>query len=456
LIKRMKIKVYCTSIICAVFLCLFLSCGSDSGSNSTNSGLVVAGSIDYTAEECSVSGQNEFVYQVMNDTYLWYDNVPSVDPSQFDSPEELLENIRYSELDRWSYITDQEEYNNYYEEGRYIGFGFSMLDTGVEIRVRYVFQDSPADREGMERGDRIISVNGKTVEDIEAAAEWDTIFGEDEVGVQATLQVEKPDSSQINITLEKEWVDINTILYHSILERNEVKVGYIVFNSFLMTSLDELTPVFTLFKNEGVTELVLDMRYNGGGRTLVAKYLADLIGGRNTEGNIFQKFVHNEKYSDWNSAVRFSAYSISLDLDRVIVITTGNTASASEVVINGLSPFIDVVIIGDTTSGKPVGMYGHDFCDKHISIIEFKVANADDESDYFNGIPPDCIAADDISMQFGDVLEDSLEEALNYIERGECSEGRSYASASRQVLTNNQKTRKKVRQYGLKDEIGAF
>ena len=75
----------------------------------SGSAVTVAGQIDYTAEECSVSGQNEFVYRMMNDTYLWYDNVPSVDPLQFDSPEELLENIRYSELDRWSYIADQDD-----------------------------------------------------------------------------------------------------------------------------------------------------------------------------------------------------------------------------------------------------------------------------------------------------------------------------------------------------------
>jgi len=453
----MKKKINCLPLICAAFLCLFLSCGSDSSSSSAGSGSVVAGQIDYTAEECSVSGQNEFVYRVMNDTYFWYDNVPLVDPLQFDSPEDLLENILYSDLDRWSYIADQDDYYTYYEEGQYIGFGFSLIiDTGADARIRYVFEGSPADLNGMERGDRVLAVNGKTIEEIEAADEWDTIFGEDEVGVDVNLLLEKSDTSQINITLEKEWVSINTILYHGVFEKNGVKVGYMVFNSFLMTSLNELTTVFTLFKNEGVTELVLDLRYNGGGRTVVAKYLADLIGGKNTEGNIFQKFVHNENHPDWNSSVRFSSYSISLDLDRIVVIATGSTASASEVVINGLSPFIDVVIIGDTTSGKPVGMYGHDFCDKHISLIEFKVANADDESDYFNGIPPDCIAEDDVTKQFGDVSEDSLEEALHYIEYNECSEGQRYSSAKRQVLTNDQKTRKKIRRYGLKREIGAF
>jgi len=443
-------------ILAAAMFCLFLSCGSDGGGGSSGSGSVVAGFIDYTAAECSVDGQNEFVYRLMNDTYLWYDTVPFLDPLVFDSPEDLLDNIRYGELDRWSYITDQEEYDNYYEEGRYIGFGFSLLDRGEGTVVRYVFDGSPADRSGMERGDTVIEINGKTIEEIETADEWDTVFGADEVGVTAGLLLGKPDGSREAITLEKEWININTVLHYDIFEKGGVKVGYIVFNSFLMTSLNELTPVFTLFKDEGVTELVLDLRYNGGGRTVVAKYLADLVGGKNTDGRVFQNFVHNDRYPDWDSSVRFSAYSISLDLDRLIVIATGSTASASEVVINGLRPFIDVIIIGGVTSGKPVGMYGHDFCDKHISPVEFNVTNSDGEGDYFDGIPPDCEAVDDVTRQFGDISEDSLQEALYYLDYNECSEGRTYQSADRQILTTSRKEREKIRQYGLKREIGAF
>ncbi|MBW2219108.1 MAG: PDZ domain-containing protein, partial [Deltaproteobacteria bacterium] len=400
-------------------------------------------------------GQNDFVYSVMTDTYLWYDTVPQIDLSLFDSPEDLLENIRYSELDRWSYIADQDDYYSFYEEGRYVGLGFSMINTEGEVLIMYVFNDSPADQSEMERGDRILAINEKTVEEIETNGEWDTIFGEDTVGVKVDLVVEKQGSTQ-TLSLTKDWVNINTVLYHGIIENEGVKIGYIMFKSFLMTSLDELTTVFTQFKEEGVEELILDLRYNGGGRSVVAKYLADLIGGENTNGKIFQKFIHNDRHANWNNSISFSEYSISLDLERVIVIATGSTASASEMVINGLKPFIDVVVIGDTTSGKPVGMYGHDFCDKHISLIEFKIANADDEGDYFSGIDPDCISDDDFTKQLGDAGEDSLKEALYYIACDECSEGRSYTSAKRQMLTNKKKTRKQIRRYGLKGEIGAF
>ncbi|MBW1893142.1 MAG: PDZ domain-containing protein [Deltaproteobacteria bacterium] len=451
----MKKKTCCLLVTFTAFLCLLLSCGSDSGSSISDTDLVVAGQISYTAEECSIEGQNDFVYRVMTDTYLWYDTVPQIDLSLFDSPEDLLENIRYSELDRWSYIADQDDYYSFYEEGRYVGLGFSMINTEGEVLIMYVFNDSPADQSEMERGDRILAINEKTVEEIETNGEWDTIFGEDTVGVKVDLVVEKQGSTQ-TLSLTKDWVNINTVLYHGIIENEGVKIGYIMFKSFLMTSLDELTTVFTQFKEEGVEELILDLRYNGGGRSVVAKYLADLIGGENTNGKIFQKFIHNDRHANWNNSISFSEYSISLDLERVIVIATGSTASASEMVINGLKPFIDVVVIGDTTSGKPVGMYGHDFCDKHISLIEFKIANADDEGDYFSGIDPDCISDDDFTKQLGDAGEDSLKEALYYIACDECSEGRSYTSAKRQMLTNKKKTRKQIRRYGLKGEIGAF
>ncbi len=369
-------------IFIAALLFPLLSCSSDSGSSVVDTDLVVAGQIPYSAEECSVEGQNEFVYRLMTDTYLWYDEVSPVEPSSFDSPEELLDTIRYAELDKWSYISDQDDYYAFYNEGRYIGLGFYMIYyTDVEALIMYVYNDSPAHNSGVGRGDRILEINEKTVEEIEANNEWDTIFGEDAVGVQVHLLLEKPDNTQLDITIEKDWVDINTVLYHDIIENEGVKVGYIVFKSFLMTSLDELTPVFTWFREEGVVELVLDLRYNGGGRTAVAKYLADLIGGESTDEKIFQKFIHNDRHTDWNSNIKFSTYPISLDLDRVVVIATELTASASEMVINGLRPFMDVIVIGGTTARKPAGMYGHDFCDKHSSLIEFKLANANEQLD---------------------------------------------------------------------------
>jgi hypothetical protein len=130
-----------------------------------------------------------------------------------------------------------------------------------------------------------------------------------------------------------------------------------------------------------------------------------------------------------------------------MVITSSLTASASEGLINGLRPFIDVVLIGDTTTGKPVGMYGHNFCDKRLVPIEFKISNAQDLSDYYNGISPSCTSADDISRNFGDLEEDSLNDVLYYILNGECSD---------QPIQKTGKHKKMIHLRGFRGEIGSF
>jgi carboxyl-terminal processing protease len=446
----------CWLFACAL-ICQLLSCGNENQNVPDSGSDTIAGQISYNVSDCSVSGQNEFVYRLMKDTYLWYNHVPDTDLSLFDSPEALLSDIRYSDLDRWSYISDMDEYYAYYEEGKYIGLGFSLLyDSESGARIMFVYNDSPAHNSGLARGDRLVEINGMTIEEVEAEDTWDTVFGEDIEGVQVTLLIEKPDESRQELLLVKETVEINTVLHHDVLEIGNKKIGYIVFTRFLMTSLEELTPVFTRFKNEGVDELILDLRYNGGGRVVVAKYLADLIAGENADDMIFQKYIHNDKYRDWDDVITFSRYPVSLNLSRLIVIATNKTASASEMLVNGLKPFLDVVVVGGATTGKPVGMYGHDFCDKHISPIEFKVANANDESDYFSGINPACVSDDDFERQLGDIEEDALKEALYYIAMDECSEGSRFAEAKKQFSERKEKRLKAVIRHGLKGEIGAF
>jgi hypothetical protein len=153
----------------------------------------------------------------------------------------------------------------------------------------------------------------------------------------------------------------------------------------------------------------------------VAQYLAGLIGGYRTEGQVFTQFFHNDKNAALNRVMRFGLPEHALGLERVIVITTRSSASASELLINALRPFIDVVIVGETTYGKPVGQYGFDFCDKVLVPVAFTLRNALGYGDYFGGFAPDCAAADDYEHPLGDVAEASLAEALHFIDTGRCS-----------------------------------
>ncbi|MDM8548512.1 S41 family peptidase [Desulfobacterales bacterium HSG2] len=401
---------------------------------------------------CPVEEQNKFVYEVMKDTYLWYDKVPEIDYRSYASPQSLLEDMKYKDLDKWSYITSTEAHYAYFEKGRYIGAGFSpQFDRKGDCRISFVHEDSPADKAGLKRSDKLLEINDKTLSEIRLDDLWNTIFGENEPDVKVQLKIEDPKGGIRELNLEKEWLTTDPILFYDILESNGLKVGYLVFNTFVETALEELDTVFAYFKESEIDELVLDLRYNRGGEISVARHLASLIAGDRAFGKPFAKSVHNSRYMGWNETTRFTKPESALSLDRVVCITTASTCSASELVMNGLEPFVDVISIGDTTRGKPVGMYGWDFCGIHIAPAEFSTVNAQDEGDYFEGIPPACYADDDLTRQFGDTEEASLKEALYYISNGTCTDE---SGSSRPKQTGN--PHEEIRVDGLKRDIGAF
>ena len=423
--------------------------------NNTKSGMTVMDN-RYVRYEypmtCSVEEQNEFVYNVMTGTYLWYDKVPKVDYANYASPEELLEDIRYKELDKWSYVTSAEEHYAYMEEGRYVGagFGFGYDDSG-NLRVRYVYRSSPADAAGLKRSDKILEIKGKTVEEIEINNLWNIVFGENKLGATVRLKIEDSEGFIRELNMKKVWVAINSVSHYDILERDGLKIGYLVFNKFLETAREELDKVFVVFNQERIDKLILDLRYNGGGRGDIAQHLASLIAGVHAEGKVFSKSVHNDNFTIWNDTDYFAHAENALDLNSIVFITTGSSCSASELVMNSLKPFIEVVSVGDTTCGKPVGMYGWDFCGMHIAPIEVRLINADDEGGYFDGISPRCYAEDDLTRQFGDAQESSLREALHYIVNGSCIE-----ESEQHTARKSDKPRKTIPLTGFRREIGAF
>jgi C-terminal processing protease CtpA/Prc len=163
------------------------------------------------------------------------------------------------------------------------------------------------------------------------------------------------------------------------------------------------------------------LRYNGGGLVDVAVHLASLIGGAPTDGQGFAEFRHNDRNTRFNETLRFRRPENALGLSRLFAITTRSSASASELVINSLRPFIPVVVIGDRTYGKPVGQYAINFCDKVLAPVSFSLVNANGQGDYFDGIATDCAAPDDIEHDLGAADEGSLGEALHYVRTGSCS-----------------------------------
>jgi C-terminal processing protease CtpA/Prc len=414
------------SCLAVLPLILNLSCGGGSESPSGPTGTASPGATG----SCSTTGQVTFVRDTLQNIYFWYKELPTPALSGFSSPEAYLEAVRYKPLDTsFSYITGKAESDAFYSDSQFIGLGFSMSRTGEsEIRFAAVFPDSPASEAGLLRGDYLLSVAGKPVADLIRTGEINTIFGANTVGVTVDLSWRSPGGSARAATLRKRLVTIPTVSDTRVIAQGNQRVGYIHFRNFVQPSVSALNTAFTQLQAEGANELVLDLRYNGGGLVSVAQQLGGLIGGVRTAGSVFCEFFHNDKNASRNSIFRFEDPPAALDLSRLVVITTRSSASASEAVVNGLRPFIPVAVVGDTTYGKPVGQYGYDFCDKVLYPVAFQVRNARGEGDYYTGIPADCAAGDDLDHALGDPSEASLAESLAWLRTGSCS-GRAAASA---------------------------
>ena len=373
------------------------------------------------ARGCTPLQQNLFVRDVMTDLYLWYREVPNVSTAAFSTPEAYLKAVRYRPLDNtFSYITSRQANDAFYSDSQFIGFGFSTLLSGSDLRVTQVFADSPAQEIGLARGARILEINGRAVSDLVRAGEIGSAFGPAEVGVVGDLVFER-DASVSRGRMVKRLVTIPTVSATTVLTVDGRKIGYVFLRNFVEPSYDALDRAFATLRAEQVSELVLDLRYNGGGLVGVAQHLASLIGGVRTNGQVFAEYFHNDRNTSRNRVIRFEPKVNALTLDRVVVITTRASASASELVINALGPFMKVWIVGDRTYGKPVGQYAMPFCDKVLAAVSFALRNADGQGDFFDGLQPDCPAPDDIDHQFGDPLEGSLHEALAVIETQQCS-----------------------------------
>jgi carboxyl-terminal processing protease len=361
----------------------------------------------------------QVLYDVMNEWYLWYDSIPQVNPGDYPSLQALLDAITLKPLDRWSTVLGTEDYKRLYEQGQYIGHGFGLIgDAEGNLRVSFVYDGSPAQSGGVARGWQVLSINGVA---ISPEADLDTLLGKNEVGVENTFQFRDPQGSTHTLTLPKEIVDINSVLYSSIIDVEGGKAGYLVYQQFLYTSMNELDAVFDEFQQNNVKEVIVDLRYNPGGQVDVAQHLASLIAGTKAIKGTFVKFVYNDKKSDRNITMPYQDLENTLTTtpERVFFITTRGSASSSEALINGLKPYVDVYLVGDDTYGKPVGAIAATYTDSTLIPITFSLYNRLGEGDYFDGIPADSYVDEDITIPFGDPQEKLLKEVVNYIATGE-------------------------------------
>ena len=355
-------------------------------------------------------------WQIMDEFYLWNETMPVINPADYTTPQDVLEALRNTTYDRFSYIEDTEAFNQYFHEGKYIGHGLSLkFAEDGKLRVAFVYKNSPADHAGIDRGWTLLSINGTNIEPF---TDYTDLLGGEQVGTVNTFVFTDLNQEQVDLSMSKQEVYINSVLHSEIFDIDGIKAAYLVFNHFIQTALPELDSIFTEYSTTGVDELILDLRYNSGGMESVYSYLAGLIGGTVTEGKVITRYVHNKKQTSRNREIRAETYFNSISVDRVLFITSRSTASASELIINGLKPFLEVRSFGDNTTGKSVGMYIWQYEDYTFVPICFKFVNANDEGDFYDGLVPDVYVTDDLTVPFGNPEEDCLKSALHYLETG--------------------------------------
>ena len=362
------------------------------------------------------------LYYIMKQWYYWYDLMPSVTKENYADPYLLLEAMRYREIDRWSFVADYDEFMAEMQ-GTFVGHGFRIgLDKSLNARIAMIYNNSPLYTEGVRRGWVVKQINGYDIASILLANDSEAYLqaiGPSDAGVTNTFLFQRPDETEVTITSTKQSFTINSVILYDTLHLSSGITGHLTFESFIEPSEDELETAFAFFKANNVQDLILDLRYNPGGFLYIAQQLASYIAGNSKTGETFAGLTYNDKNQDYNIDYPFKISSYPLTLSRLVVITTRLTASASEAVMNGLKPHLNLVSIGDTTTGKPMGMNGWTCAGTYFFWpVTFKIVNSINEGEYYDGIAPSKICNDDITHDFDDRNEECLKEAIYWLESG--------------------------------------
>lgn len=399
---------------------------------------------DEGGPECAVDDEKAFAHDLMRAWYLYPDLLPPfVDLDDFTGPAALVRamtaDARAQGIDRgWSYVASIEAVQAQ-REGAAVGFGFQAVLREDRLFLSDVYRDSAAGEVGFARGDEILAI-GETPDALEPVA---TLIAEDRLGdafgpavegLGRVFDVQPVAGERALRAISKRGFYVNPLPTIAIVPRTDVPdappLGYLHLRSFGVTdAAGALTRAFTMLVEAGVEDVVIDLRYNGGGALTIAEQLINHLAG-GLRGMPMYTQWHNAVQSPADLAVAFDAIEPRLVRPRVAFIVGPGSASASELVPSVLDPYLEVALIGDRTYGKPVGQYLFDLspCPTIVALIAFGLDNADGDGEYYEGLPYDgfagplCAAPDDLTHPQGDPLEASTAAALHWLTTGTCPE----------------------------------
>lgn len=328
--------------------------------------------------------------------------------------------------DRWSRMEPQAAFDRFFGEGRSLGYGLFLAglevagQPGRPLQVRFVEAESDAAAQGVRRGDEVLSANGRSAAEMVAANDFAPFTAERE-GDRLDLLLRR-DGAERRVTLTASAHRLRPVAGHGVHSTPQGRrMGWIVVKDMISQAESPIASAFADFKAAGVQELAIDLRYNGGGLVSVARTLASHVSAARSAERVFVRLSYNDRRAAGNDELqRFRSPAAALDLQRVYVLTGRRTCSASELVVNGLRPIVEVVTVGDGTCGKPVGFLPQSRCDTTFNVVNFEVFNANDEGRYFDGIAPTCRVAEDLQRPLGSADEPLLAAAAAHADSGRC------------------------------------
>jgi carboxyl-terminal processing protease len=396
---------------------------------------------------CSVRERQDWVTAQMREWYLFPETLPAnPNPAAFNTVQDYLDSLtataRSQRRDRFfTFITSIAEENAFFNSGSNAGIGI-RLSTDIAARRLFVaeaFENAPGFLQGLDRGTEILAI-GETEASLRPVA--DIIAAQGEAGISAALGPQNPGVTRVlrissggNTRVVSVTKADYTLLPVSnrygarIIDDGGKRVGYVNLRTFINTAENPLRDAFAQFRAQGISEVIVDFRYNGGGLVSIGELMGDLLGGNRSTSDIYSIEAFRPEKAQFNETRNFRPQPQSIGATKIAFIGTGASASASEMVINSFIPYLraNAGLIGTNTFGKPVGQIGLDRaqCDDRLRVVAFATQNAARQGDYFDGlaskVEASCQAADDVTRPLGDPQEASVRTALDYLAGRPCN-----------------------------------
>jgi C-terminal processing protease CtpA/Prc len=396
---------------------------------------------------CSLRSRQDWAAAQLREWYQFPETLPSnLNPANYSTVEAYIDALtataRSQRRDRFfTYLTSIQEENAFFNSGSSAGFGvrFSYDTSQNRVFVAEAYEGAPALAAGIDRGTELLAIgtsagNLRLVSEIMAAGGPQAVsdaLGPTTAGTTRVLRISNASGTR-EVTVTKadyELTPVSNRYGAKIIEEGGRKYGYVNLRTFINTANPALREAFASFKAQGVTDIVVDVRYNGGGLVSVAELIGDLMGADRLPTDVFSFTTFRPEKSSNNSTRFFRPQPQSIAPTRVAFIGTTASASASELIINAFIPYLGnrEALVGTNTFGKPVGQIALDqaSCDDRLRVVAFKTENAARQGDYYDGlaskVQASCRAGDDFTRQLGDPQEASTRAALDFLAGKVCT-----------------------------------